>query len=110
MEVKSNILKISLLFDIKEKAEILNWQLRTKLKIKLVSVRKGTVVKVFQAWQIEVGSIGPQPGPETWENTHTPITLTPQKSKYTLMYKQTHVQAHIIYVYTKPSVVAMQTV
>lgn len=49
----------------------------------LVSVRKGTVVKVFQAWWLEVvGSIGPWSGPETWENAHTPITLTLQKAKY----------------------------
>lgn len=71
------------------KAEILNWLFMNKAvnQTKLVSVRNGTVVKVFQAWQIEVGSIGPQSGPETWENTHTPITITLQKLKYTYMYK-----------------------
>lgn len=59
-------------------------------QIKLVSVRKGTVVKVFQAWWTEVGSIEPQSRPETWENAHTPTTLTLQKSKYIY----THVQAN----------------
>lgn len=72
-------------------------------------MRNGTAVKVSQAWWTEVGSIRPQSGSETWENTA--ITLILQKSKYTWMYKQTHVQAAMQYTFVqKPSVVAQQTV
>lgn len=99
MELKSKQ-AISLLRDMKEgRYCTVRWTAVNQ--IKLVSVRKGTVVKVFQAWWTEVGSIEPQSRPETWENAHTDDPNPPEIKIYIHMYKQTQVQPHTVCVYTK---------
>lgn len=72
---------------------------------KLVSVRKGTVVKVFQAWLIEVDSIGPKSRPEIWENTHMhqlPQPSRNQQIQYMNVETSPCAGTFTEYVYTKP--------